>query len=400
MRLEGYYSSGQFAALANVTVRTIRFYDKQNILKPSYVNDNGARFYTDSDLARLQQILLLKYLGFSLDEIRQIALDPDQRFLLNSLRLQHKLVQDRMEQLELVSRAISDAAQSIEKEHHIDWSRMLQLIHLTGMENTMATQYRNASNLSARIRLHTLYSQNKQGWFPWLYEQCGFKAGMHILELGCGDGSLWKENLWRLPAQLHVELTDISEGMIRDARRSIGAEDPRFSFRMLDIETLEDFEETQRPDKHKSRYDRILANHVLFYLKDISATCGKIANMLSPDGWFLCSTYGENHMKEIRQLVEGFDSRIVLSAEALYERFGLENGASLLKQSFREVREERYPDSLMVTDAEPLIEYILSCHGNQNQYIMERYPEFRQYVQAKTEKGFQITKEAGVFLCR
>lgn len=50
---------------ANVTVRTIRYYDKQNILKPSYVTDTGVRFYTDSDFTRLQQILLLKYLGFS-----------------------------------------------------------------------------------------------------------------------------------------------------------------------------------------------------------------------------------------------------------------------------------------------------------------------------------------------
>ena len=57
MKLPGYYSSGEFARMANVSIRTIRFYDKQNILKPSYVNPSGARFYTDSDLARLQQIL-------------------------------------------------------------------------------------------------------------------------------------------------------------------------------------------------------------------------------------------------------------------------------------------------------------------------------------------------------
>lgn len=69
MNLPGYYSSGQFARLAGVSVRTIRFYDKQNILKPSYVSPSGARFYTDSDLAGLQQILLLKYLGFSLEDI-------------------------------------------------------------------------------------------------------------------------------------------------------------------------------------------------------------------------------------------------------------------------------------------------------------------------------------------
>ena len=75
MKKEGYYSSGQFAKMAEVSVRTIRYYDKQNILKPSYVNENGARFYSDRDLARLQQILLLKFLGFSLDDIREITVD-------------------------------------------------------------------------------------------------------------------------------------------------------------------------------------------------------------------------------------------------------------------------------------------------------------------------------------
>ena len=62
MHKEGYYSSGEFAKKANVTVRTIRYYDKQNILKPSLLTEDGVRFYTDSDFTRLQQILLFKYL--------------------------------------------------------------------------------------------------------------------------------------------------------------------------------------------------------------------------------------------------------------------------------------------------------------------------------------------------
>ena len=107
MRLKGYYSSGQFAKLASVSVRTIRFYDTQNILKPSMVNDNGARFYTDEDLKKLQQILLLKYLGFSLEDIRQILVtDTDSRQLKNSLALQLRLVRDRIEQMQLVEDAI------------------------------------------------------------------------------------------------------------------------------------------------------------------------------------------------------------------------------------------------------------------------------------------------------
>ncbi|MFR4337302.1 MAG: MerR family DNA-binding transcriptional regulator [Lachnospira pectinoschiza] len=45
MHKEGYYSSGEFAKKANVTVRTIRYYDKQNILKPSLLTEDGVVLY-------------------------------------------------------------------------------------------------------------------------------------------------------------------------------------------------------------------------------------------------------------------------------------------------------------------------------------------------------------------
>ena len=105
-------------------------------------------------------------------------------------------------------------------------------------------------------------------------------------------------------------------------------------------------------------------------------------------------------MIEISRLVQEFDSRIILSAEKLYEKFGKENGAELLSPYFHIVQWKLYEDSLFVDTPEPIIEYILSCHGNQNQYLLDRYKEFRSYVAKKTTAGFHITKEAGVFLCQ
>ena len=173
MKLPGYYTSGEFAKMANISVRTVRFYDKQNILKPSYVSPSGSRFYTDRDFARLQQILLLKYLGFSLDDIKEMTInDADYHFMLNSLNLQQKLIKDRIEQLQMVEKAIQDTTEEIRTNHAVNWSHMLNLIHLTNMEKSMKSQYQNSSNISARIHLHNLYSENKQGWFPWLFEQC------------------------------------------------------------------------------------------------------------------------------------------------------------------------------------------------------------------------------------
>ena len=399
MKLPGYYSSGEFARMAKVSIRTIRFYDKQNILKPSYVTPAGARFYTDSDFVKLQQILLLKYLGFSLDDIRGMTIDDaDYHFLHNSLTLQKKLIAHRIEQMQLVENAIDNTVQALENAHEINWSQMMNLIHLTGMEKSLKSQYQNANNISARIRLHRNYSTNTQGWFPWLYEtalhpifQNSNASALHILELGCGDGSLWTENQMHLPKNIHITLSDISEGMIRDARRNLPNDNNRFSFETFDCHQIPYTEET---------FDIVIANHLLFYCEDIDKVCKEVLRVLKKEGIFICSTYSSDHMKEITELVQQFDQRIVLAADNLYEQFGLQNGHSILEKHFSSISLHKYLDAIEIDQAEPLIEYILSCHGNQNQYLLERYHDFRLFVEKKVQKKYRITKDAGFFLCR
>lgn len=385
-----YYSSGEFARMAQITVRTVRYYDKQNILKPSLVTPTGARFYTEEDFARLQQIMLLKYLGFSLEDIRELTVnDSDYSYLEHSLEQQQNLVRDRIEQLQLVEQAIGETVTEIRQQQNVDWNRMRELIHLTGMENSLKAQYRNSTNISARIRVHRLFSSNKQGWFPWIYEQCQITEGMKILELGCGNGRLWIENKAKLPADCEIILSDISEGMIRDVRREQSLQDDRFSFAAFDCHAI--------PYEDAS-FDLVIANHVLFYCKDVDRVCSEVGRVLKPGGRFVCGTYGVAHMQEVSRLVTQFDDRITLSGENLYEHFGKENGAQALAPYFAEVDWQQYEDALIVTQAEPLIEYVLSCHGNQNQYILEKYNKFRKYVEGQIRNGYTITKDAGIFI--
>lgn len=385
-----YYSSGEFARMAQITVRTVRYYDKQNILKPSLVTPTGARFYTEEDFARLQQIMLLKYLGFSLEDIRELTVnDSDYSYLEHSLEQQQNLVRDRIEQLQLVEQAIGETVTEIRQQQNVDWNRMRELIHLTGMENSLKAQYRNSTNISARIRLHRLFSSNKQGWFPWIYEQCQITEGMKILELGCGNGRLWIENKAKLPADCEIILSDISEGMIRDVRCEQSLQDDRFSFAAFDCHAI--------PYEDAS-FDLVIANHVLFYCKDVDRVCSEVGRVLKPGGRFVCGTYGVAHMQEVSRLVTQFDDRITLSGENLYEHFGKENGAQALAPYFAEVDWQQYEDALIVTQAEPLIEYVLSCHGNQNQYILEKYNKFRKYVEGQIRNGYTITKDAGIFI--
>lgn len=391
MKRDGYYTSGEFAKKAHVTLRTIRWYDKQNLLKPSAHTESGARLYTDSDLVRLQQILLFKYLGFSLDEIKEMMISTvSSHYLLENLQIQKKLVEERIEELKSVNNALDETMDTIEKNHEVDWSHMLDLIHMTSAEQSLKTQYQNATNISARIRLHKDYSVNPQGWFPWLFEQLHLKDEMKVLEVGCGNGELWIENLKKLPENIEIVLSDVSEGMLRDVRNVLG-KDKRFSFRCFDCEENPYEDET---------FDCVIANHMLFYCEDLKKALSECRRVLKKKGLFACSTYSKRHMQEITQLVKGFDEKISLSADVLYEKFGLDNGEEKLKPYFSEVNCMHYDDSIEIHEAEPLIAYILSCHGNQNSILLDRYKEFRDYVMEQTKNGFQITKDAGIFVCK
>lgn len=75
------YTTGAFALRASVSVRTLRFYDRFGLLAPSRRTPAGYRQYSDADLPQLQQVQALKYLGFSLDEIRRcLAAGPGCRW--------------------------------------------------------------------------------------------------------------------------------------------------------------------------------------------------------------------------------------------------------------------------------------------------------------------------------
>ena len=405
---ERYISSGRFAKMARVSVRTVRFYDKQNILKPSYVDEaTGSRYYTSDDLVRLQQILLYKYLGFSLDEIKELMVKADDKnFMVDSMKLQQTLINDKIDQMMLVQKAINDTLAAYEEGREIDWEKMLRLINLTSMENSLNIQYHNANNVSARIRLHKLYSVNKEGWFPWLFREMTLKSGMKILEIGCGNGALWVENSDNIPTGrgTSIILSDISGGMLQDASKAIFNEVEHKSVPTVNINRLkkiisfEEFDCNNIPYPEDS-FDVVIANHTLFYCDNPEDAAKEIRRVLKLGGVLYASTYGQKHMHEITELVKGFDERIDLSATDLYSVFGLDNGAEILSKYFDNVEKNIYDDALIVDKAEPLLEYIMSCHGNQNQYIVDKYKDFKSYIEKKVShrKGFKITKEAGFF---
>ena len=131
--MDRYYRIGEFARKADVSVRTLQFYDKQGLLAPSEVSESGYRLYTDSDLLQLQQILALKFLGFSLDEIRALRRTGPQR-LHEVLAQQKAMMQEKRAHLEAIIQAIEDT-ESLLQAGTLDWDALARVIQAIQMDN-------------------------------------------------------------------------------------------------------------------------------------------------------------------------------------------------------------------------------------------------------------------------
>ncbi|MDB5034701.1 MAG: transcriptional regulator, MerR family [Chlorobi bacterium] len=129
-----YYKIREFAQRAGVTVRTLHHYDRLGLLKPSAVSESGYRLYGTRDFARLQQIVTLKFLGFSLQQIGEL-LGGCVYDLPAMLRMQRKIMEERREQLEKAIRAIVTAESIVAAGGEPDWETFTYIIEVVTMEN-------------------------------------------------------------------------------------------------------------------------------------------------------------------------------------------------------------------------------------------------------------------------
>src|SRR5215208_4170412 len=102
------YRVADVARLTGASIRALHHYDAIRLLVPTGRTEAGYRLYTDADLLRLQQILIGRELGFSLDEIKRSLDDPgfDQH---QALVEQRKRLEGKARSLEQMLRSL-DAA--------------------------------------------------------------------------------------------------------------------------------------------------------------------------------------------------------------------------------------------------------------------------------------------------
>ena len=257
-------------------------------------------------------------------------------------------------------------------------------------DGALDSQYGSDRNLQDRIDLHSRFSTSPVTFQRWIFEQIDPSHHDLVLEVGCGNGRLYGENLSELPASGSFSLTDSSPGMVRAAKAHLQSVNGQFWFSVADV--------THIPFR-SGVFDFAIANHMLYHVEKRDQALCELTRVLKPNGCLYAATNGSGHMRELVELSTEFDSSLHWLGHN-QRNFGKENGARQLAKWFREVDFRKFPDSLLITDVNALIAYITSISGSVRQILLgRRLEEFRKFLgrRMKQHGAIQVSKDVGLF---
>ncbi|MDP9285993.1 MAG: class I SAM-dependent methyltransferase [Actinomycetota bacterium] len=230
--------------------------------------------------------------------------------------------------------------------------------------------------------MHDRFSTNPSSYPRWVFDGYDFGDDADVLEVGCGEGVIWRVNAERIPEGWRLTLTDMSEGMVEAARDVLG---DRALYGVASVEELPFADES---------FDGAIANHMLFHLEDRTRALSEIRRVLRPGGLFVATAIGRDHLRELWELEPPGDG--IWSKTR--ERFTIELARGELAPFFAAIELERYPDSLEVTDAEALVDVFRS----RGDVAEKRLAAILEHVAEAIDRdgSFHVTKDTARIRCR
>lgn len=247
---------GEFAKRSGVTVKTLLHYDKIGLLQPSLKTQAGYRIYCDEDFIKLQQIITLKFIGLSLEEIKQLINKKNQN-IENIISVQTRALEEKKKHIETVITALNKAEKQIQNNSFLEVQQLIDIIKITNMETRAKQRFNDASKQ---------YVTDSYHWRSKTAELINelIKPNINdiVLDLGCGTGKQIIELSQKIKLAIGV---DISDGMLKQAKENI--ENERAHNIELYIGTFEEPELSV--DLRKKCITKIISNYALHHLTTI-----------------------------------------------------------------------------------------------------------------------------------
>ena len=255
----------------------------------------------------------------------------------------------------------------------------------TGRQYLTEQQYATDRNLAARQAVYRFQVPHRHFWNETL-ELAALRGDETVLDVGCGNGAYLGALAQRGHRGLVVGM-DLSAGMLAAARtRSSDAQ-----LMLGDAQTLPFADAT---------FDVVLAMHMLYYLPDRPLGIRELRRVTRPEGVTLVVTNSERHLREIDDLIVGAAGRSLPSNRLA---FTLESGEAELRESYRRVDRYDMPSELVITEVEPVVEYVRSMRAFvTDDRLGPVLDEVRNGVAGKiADSGdLRVHTGAGCFVCR
>ena len=175
------YRVHEFAKLAGVTVRALHHYDRLGLLRPKQRTHSGYRLYTNRDFGRLEQIVVLKFLGMPLKQIRRLV--EHESKLGEALKRQQTVLAEKRRQIDQAIAAIRNAQSSFEAKNEPDWKLFRYVIQEIEMQNSMDWSKKYYSP-----EAQTKIEAQKHLWSPEIQERVTQEWTELVAEVGAALG--------------------------------------------------------------------------------------------------------------------------------------------------------------------------------------------------------------------
>ncbi len=383
------YTIGELAELAGVSTKTLRVYERKGLLLPERNADNQYRIYTEAAVRKLEQIQLMKYLGFSLVQIEAFLFRHESSGREEMLRTQKRLLEKKRAQLDsviaCVDRAVAECSAGIVGEE--------TFLHNLGS----IVKNQRADELVGRLGMH---SDEPRGWSEFIFDRAQLRDGMRVLDAGAGYGNLWRYNLHRLPEKLHVTCVDkhnthadVFCEYVKEKERGGELAKGQISFVWEDLE-IRNFSE---------KYHCIFFNHVASFIQERVALYRKFKDHLLPGGTFICTWGGLLLNENAAAVLEGFldDAAPLTSRQKKFENT-IRRYEAELYEVFGTVEREAYVTTLRFTAAEEYMEYLLQVCKPAEAELEERREEFLAYLRGlkDADGGYTFVRDTYLYRCK
>lgn len=384
-------TSGEIAKKVGVSQKTIRLYDEKGLLKPSEYSEGNYRLYDKEALLILENIIALKQIGFSLEEIRDNLINDKELDIVDSLNAQLKIMEEKKLEIERVIECIKGMLARTEGQP--DWNTVAEIAKM--IQKDQGADERHFYALK--------YTAEDKDWYERLFEYLDINEGSNVLDLGCGFAKLWRNNWDRIPEGVKIDAVDVKGSWADNFAEFIFENADRLATGTNVNMLWGNVEENEVWDNAGS-YKYIIGHYLLDFIEDKEKLFENIVKHLDENGMFSCNfaEVKKEHFYWVEMLGKaGADTKfikdIIAKKQAKSEEF-----KELLGKYFGQIQSVKFSNSMRFDNVDEAFEKLCKCYPNSQKLIEESTTKIMDMLAKELEeKGVIVVEnDSEFFACR